>query len=284
MTERCTLVRAFIEFELLPDLLERAPGRDLRRGPDSDDFAGFRPTGSVEAPIQLWTDYMSTTGANMDHVEEGDLPAGVPAAAVLAQDAWVLAERLQLLWTEGRTMTGDRLARIAQRPWRHRSMADHRTVVRTVAQSIRDHYVGADGLEMVPFLQEAAQILANTDHVWARHCPGLLLIEFEALIYWGFENPEYALRLRDDLVTYRDHAMHRYRAAPPDDGDPADIQLVHEAATTELYVETEALAARTDLTVTEVRSTAILLTFAELLEESLLTPTSYLTGPEVEDV
>ena len=284
MTDRCTLVRAFVEFELLPELLGRAPGRDLTAGASSDDSVGFRPSPSVEAPIQLWTDYLAETGANMDHVEEDDLPSGVAQEAVLAQDAWVLAERLHLLWTEGRTMTGDRLARIAQRPWDRRTMADDRTIVRTIAEGIRKHYVGGDGLEMVPFLREAAQILANTDHVWARHCPGLLLVEFEALIYWGFENPEYALRLRNDLVKYRGEAMKIYRAPPPDDGDPADIQLVHEDATIRLYLEREDLAARTDLTVTEVRSTAMLLTFAELLEESLLTPSSYLTAPADDDV
>ena len=268
---------------MLPDLLARAPGRALGpQPPRRDDIFEFAAPETAQT-LDAWADLVSRTGANMDHVVEADLPTGVPEEVLLAQDAWRLAERLHLLWTEGRTRTGDRLAPLARRQWRERSMADHRTVVRTVATGIREQYVAADGLEVVPLLQEAAQTLADTGHVWARHCPGLLLVEFEALIYWAFEDPAHAMRLRDDLVTYRDVAMHRYRAPPPDDADPDDIQIVHEDATVRLYLETEELAARTDLTVTEVRSTAMLLVFAELLEESLLTAATYLTAPAPED-
>ena len=49
---------------------------------------------------------------------------------------------------------------------------------------------------------------------------------------------------------------------------PGDLRLFHADATARLYLETEELAARTDLTVTEVRSTAMLLIFAELLEDA----------------
>ena len=283
MSEPCTLVRVFTEFELLPDLLALAPGRALgRQPPRRDDTVEFAAPATART-LEAWTDLMSLTDPNMDHVVEADLPVGVAEELLLAQDAWRLGERLHLLWTEGRTRTGDRLAQIARRPWQERSMANHRAVVRTVATGIREQYVTPDGLEVVPLLQEAAQTLAETDHVWARHCPGLLLVEFEALIYWAFEDPAHAMRLRDELVTYRDVAMHRYRAPPPDDADPDDLQIVHEDATVRLYVETEELAARTGLTVTEVRSTAMLLVFAELMEESLLTAATYLTPPAPED-
>ena len=127
-------------------------------------------------------------------------------------------------------------------------------------------YVGGEGLQVVAFLQESVQLLAQTEHVWARNCPGLLLAEFEALIHWAFERPGRALELSRNLVMYRDVAMHRY-GAPPDGADPEDLRLLHADATARLYLETEELAARTDVTVTEVRSTAMLLIFAELLED-----------------
>lgn len=267
---------------MLPDLLRLVPGRDRRPSSRTDDAAPFRPTDEMDEILLVsrWAELLGETGANMDHVVEEDLPANIPEEELLAQDAWQLAERLKLVWDGRRTRTGDRLASIARRPWDEREMADHRTVVRTVAQSVRENYVGGDGLEVVPFLQEAAQVLADTDHVWARHCPGLLLVEFDALIYWAFESPAHAIRLRDDLVIYRDVAMHRYRMPPPADGDPDDIQIVHEDETIRLYSETEELGARTDLTLTEVRSTAGLLVFAELLEQPLWTAATYLSPPQ----
>ena len=280
VSERCTLVRVFAEFEMLPDLLALAPGAPPgARGAAPDDAVLFVAT-DVTQSLEGWTNLLAGTGANMDHVVDGDLPDGVSEGLLLAQDAWGLAERLQLLLPQGRTLAGDRLARLAEeRPWAQRSAADHQAVVSTVSDAVREHYVGADGLPVVPLLHEAARRLAETDHAWARHCPGLFLVEFEALIYWAFEDPDYARRLCDRLEIHRDVAMHRYGVPPPDDGDPDDIQIVHEAETMRLYVETEELAARTDLTITEVRATAMLFVFAELLGEPLLTASTYLTLP-----
>ena len=86
------------------------------------------------------------------------------------------------------------------------------------------------------------------------------------------------MRLRDELEDYRDIAMHRY-GPPPDDADPLELQVLHADATARLYVGTPELAGRSELTVTEVCSTAMLLTFSGLLEESLVGPVGYLTPP-----
>ena len=282
MNDRCVLAGIFAEFGMFPDLLALAPGRPLRRLPQRrDDTVAF-----IDVPQMLedWAAIFAEAGMKMDHVVDSELPPGVAEEVLLAEDAAMLAERLHLLREQSRTNTGDRLARLAiRRPPRERTRADRQTVVRTVADAVRKYYVGADGLEVVPLLQEAARTLAQTDHVWAKHCPGLLFVEFEALIYWAFEDRGRALDLRDNLVTYRDVAMHRYGAPPPEDGDPDDIQMLHEDETERLYLETEELAARTDLTVTEVRSTALLLVFAGLLRESSLTASNYLTPPPSED-
>ena len=61
--------------------------------------------------------------------------------------------------------------------------------------------------------------------------------------------------------------MHPYDAPSPD-VDPDENLRLHAEAVSRLYLQTEGLAARTDLTITEIRSTAMLLTFAGLLEET----------------
>lgn len=278
--ERCTLVRAFVEFELLPDLLARVPVGPSSRTP-TDDSLGFRMPGRIDvaAVIENWTDFLEETGANIDHVEPEDLPENVAMERYLAEDAWKLVKRLGWVSRSGPTSAGQSVAYIAERSMMRRTRADLMHLMDTIAGSVRENYVGADEIEVVPLVQEGARLLAETAHVWASYLPGLLLVEFEALIHWAFARPRYAASLRDDLVTYRDVAMHRYDAPSPD-ADPDDNLLLHAEAVSRLYLETEGLAARTDLTITEVRSTAMLLTFAGLLDEVPLSLVSYLTPPD----
>ena len=280
MSERCTLVRVFAEFELLPDLLALAPAPPGgARGGTPDRGVQF-VAADMDTSVSGWTGLLAESGANMDHVVEQELPADEPEARLLAQDAWALAERLQFVLPTGRTLAGEALAQLARRPWARRGTADYRALVATVAGAVNELYVGADGRPVVPLLHEGARRLAATNHVWGRHCPGLFLVEFEALIYWAFEDPDHARRLCADLETYRDVAMHRVGVPPPDDGDPEDIQIVHETETVRLYQDTEELIARTGLTITEVRATAMLLVFAELLAEApLLTASTFFTLP-----
>ena len=79
-------------------------------------------------------------------------------------------------------------------------------------------------------------------------------------------------------MRFRDIAMHRYDTPSPD-VPPVDNLLLHADAVTLFYLETTTLAAQTDLTITEVRSTIMLLTFAGLLEEVSLSPVNYLIPP-----
>lgn len=283
MSERCSLVRAFVEFELLPDLLARTPvsGADsarLRRG-----SSGYAPPDALDETVALgrWADFLAEAGANVDHVEEGDLP-DEPLDEMLAADAWELAKRLDLVSLQGVTRAGARIAAVAERPWDGRTVADHRTVVRVVADGVRQHYVGDDGIEIVPLLVEAARSLGATDHPWARLCPGLLLVEFEALLHWGFRQADRARLLAGQLVEHRDIAMHSY-GPPPRGADRAEIQLLHADATADFYWRTPELAGATELTITELRSTAMLLTFAGILEESYLAPVSCLSPPRAGD-
>ena len=70
-----------------------------------------------------------------------------------------------------------------------------------------------------------------------------MLVEFEAMIHWAFARPERAQRLCDELVTYRDVAMHRY-GHPPPDVPPTDNLLLHADAVSRLYLETKTGSSR----------------------------------------
>ena len=74
---------------------------------------------------------------------------------------------------------------------------------------VRDCMIGQDGIEIVPLLQRGASILARTNHVWARCCPGLLPVEMEAIVYWACVAAPRCLKLLDELILLRDVAMHR---------------------------------------------------------------------------
>ena len=278
--ERCTLVHAFAEFELLPDLLARIPEPQFDRHSVQDRLGYELPKAEIDEVVALerWTDFLAGVRPNLDHAEPEDLPDGVPVARYLAEDAWRLAKRLGWVSNEGVSLLGRPLVNIAERPWVHRTGYDSMTLLDTIARSLGYRYVGGDGLEVVPLLQEGARRLAETDRIWASYVPGLLLVEFGALIHWAFARPAGARRLCDDLVTYRDVAMRRYDGPSPD-VDPMDNVITHADATANLYLETEELAARTELTVTEVRTIAMLLTFAGVLKEHSLGPVNYLVSP-----
>ena len=121
-----------------------------------------------------------------------------------------------------------------------------------------------DGLPIVPLLQQGAQVLSKTTHLWAIHCPGLLLIEMDALIYHACVDAEYAQQLPDYLISWRDTAMHPVGFPDPD--CPTDRNsMTHFEHVTDFYTEHGWLAESTDMTFTEQFATAMLLITAGLL-------------------
>ena len=277
--ERCTLVRAFTDFDLLPDLIVRTIGSASAPG------VGASIVHDEGAVLDRWAGFLADAGPNMDHAEPEDLPEDVALERFLAEDVLRLSRRIGMLTATAVNASSLRMVDVGKQPTYDRDNEDYRSIRETLAGAVREHYVGRDGLAVVPLLVEGARRLTETDHVWASYVPGLMLVEFEALIHWAFNRPERARRLCDELVTYRDVAMHRYDTPSPD-ARPIDNQFLHADATARLYLETEELAARTDLTVTEVRSTAMLLTYAGLLTEEVLAPVNYLMPPRgpVDDV
>ena len=129
MSERCTLVRAFVEFELLPDLLARTlVSEDDSERLEMEVRDHVVPYALDEDQVVgRWADFLAETGVNVDHVEEDDVPADERLGEFLAADAWRLAKRLGLVSAQGLTRAGVWVA----------AVADHRAVADAVADRVR---------------------------------------------------------------------------------------------------------------------------------------------------
>ena len=73
-------------------------------------------------------------------------------------------------------------------------------------------------------------------NLWARECPGLIPAEVGAIVHWACVDLRHATELVDNIVSWRDAAMHRYEA--PDPGAPAGVNTeLHVDVVTDFYLE-----------------------------------------------
>lgn len=261
--------RLFADFPLLPDLLKQGEGNP----------------GDVGA---AWTAIIRDAGCNLGHVEDEDAPAGRPIDQAMAADALRLALQLRLIEMrpppDGKgdlrlTEAGRRVADAASTPIGERGEAHCRAVRETLADQVRECWLGDGGKPVADLLQDGAHRLAETAHVWAGYCPGLLLVEFESLVFDADAEQAQADQLLDELVDHRDQAMHRH-AMPSPDVDPFQNVLSHADAVHDFYMNDLEYGDRLQMTVTEARATAMLLTYSGLLEDGApLGPVQYLTPP-----
>ena len=122
-----------------------------------------------------------------------------------------------------------------------------------------------DGIEIIPLLQRGASILTRTNHVWARCCPGLLLVEMEAIVYWACVASPRCLKLLDELILLRDVAMHQHRE-PPDSRVRNTVNAqIHEEEVTNLYLTHRDLGEDTPMPYGGTLSMIRLLDFTGLL-------------------
>ena len=268
VADRSVLLHTFAEFDLLPDLLAMA----------LDSSGHVDPILEV---VERWAAYLEHVRANLDHVEADEFSYGPGQYRHLAWDLWDFVERMG--WVEGFRLSpvARHLAAIAERPIDARTEDDTRFLELGIGGSVRRRYLGADGRRVVDLLQDAAARPAQVENGWILSVPGLLLVEFEALIYWAFKDPGYAAELPGRLVPLREEARDNYMDPAPVPKDQVMYQTVVVAdAVAAHYVDTAGLAMDTGLTVTALRSTAMLLTFGGLLREHALGPVSYLMPPE----
>ena len=108
-----------------------------------------------------------------------------PSVVRTAVGAWRLANLTGLLTPEGLTDLG------------HRVVDRTADVEDALAVGVRECMIGQDSIEIVLLLQRGASMLAKTNHVWARCCPGLLPVEMEAIVYWACVESPRCLKLLD---------------------------------------------------------------------------------------
>ena len=219
---------------------------------------------------------------NTDHVEDDDIPEGVAIEQYMAKDAWHLVNRLGLVKPDGllspiaqslidqSPRTPDEvLAFQAQSPI-ERSRLGYFDVLAfqgTLADLIKEQYQGASGLPIVPLLQECARQLASSDSAYS---PGLLLVEFQYLIELAHVDGSRTALQPGLMATHREEAL-RVIDLPPTEPDPEVMQfqniVEHADAITEYYLRELIPDDGTSMNITELRSTAMLFTYAGLLDE-----------------
>ena len=241
--------RTFVEFESLPDLLV-LPG-----------------TAAADALPESWTAWEFWDGCNLEHIEDDDMPADEDMRDFLAADAWQLVSRLQLVSENGLSPAGQRIADIAHTPLDRRIETGQLPDVFTVlAEQVQACHRGRDDLVINDLLQRGARHLAETAHPWAGYCPGLLLVEFDALVRLAGTDTDRAELLIAELVVNRGSAMSAYDTPSPDIL-PIDNMVIHADAVTAFYLDDLRLLPDDTLNISAARATAMLYTFTGLLRE-----------------
>ena len=246
IADQCLLVKLFAEFDLLPNLLAIAEDMRAEAAGETLDPDLLGPLDEAEV-VRRWGEYLDETGANMDHIEEFDYTFRHASYLHFARDVMGLAHRLD--WVLAPTIESKALSDIGRRPWEERSRDTEVTIKQALQASVGQNYLGRNGEQVISLVQSAAWRLSNSSDAWAQVVPGLLLIEFWALIYWSFRRPWHAGRLLDLLVANRNRAIHVHGGSVPGP-DANENQTFLADATGNLYLEDARLAARTGLNIT----------------------------------
>ena len=251
----------FAEFAMLPGLLRRG-----LRGP---------------VTASDWTTLFAQAGFNEAHLDREDMPRNRSAhAGFIAHGAVRFCEWLDLLSPDGDlTAAGRRVADLAVPESPPPDVPDVRAqeLAAVLAEQLDRHYLGAGGLPLVNFLQDASGDLADGGYPWSGPAGGLLLAEVDTLLWWGFADAERAAEVARGLAGVR----HRVLGLLTEDNPEFVMEAAVEAAGLEhvpgavsvcdavaiWHYDKQELAAASDFSITEVRATAMALVFAELLSE-----------------
>ena len=254
LDELIPLARCFAEFYLLPDLLDRyADGRRTRTDPD-------------------WAQLLDAMGYNADHVEDRFIPDGTTLTEFIAEDAERFCRRIGLIGPRGGlSPAGRRLVRIARVPLEERGEREARELTNVLAEKIQEHYLGHRDLPITTLLQAASAALASHGHAWPNGLNGLLLVEMESLLKWGFGDADEAQRLVHRLPKVRREVIRAFGEDPEVAEGRYTISAVDVAdLLAEVHWNRSELALGSDLTVMELRATAMALTFAQLLSQTVV--------------
>ena len=198
------LCGVFLDFDLLPRLLARA------------ETAGGRAE-----TVADWSALLDEAGFKESHIDPDELPAGLSAADCAAADAWRFAERMGFVDPGGPTADGRETAALAEvnRERRREVLAP------MLAERVERRLRGQGDTSIVDLLRRAAGRLETTTNLWARECPGLISVEVGAIVHWACVNARRANELVDNIVSWRDVAMHRHQAPSAPAGAHAQLHL-----------------------------------------------------------
>ena len=240
----------FVDFDHLPALLSIAEKLATR-----------------EQTTAAWSALLENTGFQARHIDPDELPAGMSVADGVAADAWRFAERLGWIGADGLPDAGCRVATLGEAgPQRVRS-----ALPPLLAAAVEKQLIGEDAVPIVPLLRRGAQALAETDNLWARECPGLIPIEVGAIVYWACVQVARAEHLLDNMVSWRDVAMHRY-GTPDPQAPPGANATLHFDAVSEFYVSHPWLAGRVPTSFGEDLAMCRLLSYCDAFSEIHLGP------------
>ena len=255
------VAKVFAEFAMLPDLLQR----------------GLREPVTVSD----WTSHLEQSGFDEDHVSLADMPRDRSIhARFVAADAISFCERLDLLGPDGElTAAGRRLAELAPLEFPPPEGPDVRAreLAAVLTEQLERHYLGAGGLSLVRFLQDASAGLAAGGQPWSGWVDGLLLAEVDTLLWWGFADAERAAEVARGLAGVRHRVLGLLTEANPAFVMQADVEvggLEHVPGAVSFsdavaiwHYDKPELAGASDFSITELRVTAMAMVFAELLSE-----------------
>ena len=244
------LVRCFAEFARLPDLLH-----------------AYRPDTDV---LAVWVQTLDEIGYNADHVEDRYIPDGMTLTAFMAADALRFCHWIHLIGPRGAlTQAGRAAAQIGNTPLRDRDEGHARRLSRLLAGYIQAYYRGADNLPLTDLLQSVCAAMASYGRNWPPALGGLLLAEMDTLLHWGFEDAVIAERLGRRMPVFRNRVMAALAevSGSSDDGEAVTANEIAQA-TTEYHWRNPTLAQSSELTPTELKATAIALSFSQLLSHT----------------
>lgn len=258
VTPRGGLVRCFAEFSLLPDLLSI-----------------YRPEFTRDEVVENWGRLLDDIGYNADHVEERFIPDGMTLTGFMADDALRFCQWIYLIGRRGAlTRPGTRIANIAGKPHEERGEGESRTLTRILAIQTQINYRGANGLHLTDLLQGACAVLASHGQPGRLLLRGLLLAEMDTLLHWGFIDAATAESLAKRMSSFRQRVIDAMRGVQEDAPRAGEEEAAIAMAdiVSELHWRDPILAQSSQLTSTELKATAMAMTFSQLLSHTLEEP------------
>ena len=163
--------------------------------------------------------------------------------------------RLQLFDDTGLLGAGEQISSLGMQ-----ATLDETRLMPILRAQVATCYVAPNNVNVVTLRQEGATRLQQQTIF-----PGLLLVEFEDLVHQAFMAPLQAREMAAQLVDNRQQATAAYTASVGQ-WDQDDPLLLHDIVVA-YYLRDDTLIGSSPLTVTEMRSSAMLLCYAALLEE-----------------